>query len=61
MIRQMDEEGFGGCTWHGECQEACPKRISIHTIARMNRDHMTAVVTLRRHVEPEPPPIDGHE
>jgi succinate dehydrogenase / fumarate reductase iron-sulfur subunit len=61
MIRQMDEEGFGGCTWHGECQAACPKRISIHTIARMNRDHIAAVLTLRRHVEPQPPIVEGHE
>jgi succinate dehydrogenase / fumarate reductase iron-sulfur subunit len=42
MVRQMDEEGFGGCTWHGECQQACPKRITIHTIARMNRDFIAA-------------------
>ena len=38
----MDAEGFGGCTFHGECQEACPKEISIDTIARMNRDFMRA-------------------
>ncbi len=42
MVERMDAEGFGGCTWHGECQEACPKRISIHTIARMNRDYLVA-------------------
>jgi succinate dehydrogenase / fumarate reductase iron-sulfur subunit len=40
MVERMDAEGFGGCTWHGECQEACPKRISIHCIARMNRDYL---------------------
>lgn len=33
-------EGFGHCTNHGECQAACPKGISIETIARMNRDYM---------------------
>ena len=22
MVTQMDQEHFGGCTWHGECQEA---------------------------------------
>jgi succinate dehydrogenase / fumarate reductase, iron-sulfur subunit len=42
MVAQMDAEGFGGCTLHGECQEACPKEISIDTIARMNRDFMRA-------------------
>ena len=36
MVRQMDLEGFGGCTLYGECQDACPKEISIDTITRMN-------------------------
>ena len=27
------EEFFGSCTNHGECQEACPKEISIDFIA----------------------------
>jgi succinate dehydrogenase / fumarate reductase iron-sulfur subunit len=38
MVEQMDLETFGSCTLHGECQEACPKEISIDTITRMNRD-----------------------
>ena len=42
MIEQMDLESFGGCTLHGECQEACPKEISIDVIARMNRDFIKA-------------------
>jgi succinate dehydrogenase / fumarate reductase iron-sulfur subunit len=42
MVRQMDLEGFGGCSLHGECQEACPKEISIDTITRMNRDFLRA-------------------
>lgn len=42
MVAQMDLEGFGGCTLFGECQEACPKEISIDTIARMNRDYLHA-------------------
>jgi succinate dehydrogenase / fumarate reductase iron-sulfur subunit len=40
MVAQMDLEHFGGCTLFGECQEACPKGISIDTIARMNRDYL---------------------
>ncbi|HET7586306.1 MAG TPA: succinate dehydrogenase/fumarate reductase iron-sulfur subunit [Gemmatimonadaceae bacterium] len=40
MVSQMDMEGFGNCTFHGECQEACPKSISIETIVRMNRDFL---------------------
>ena len=42
MVNQMDEEGFGGCTNHGECQEACPKGISIKYISLMNRDYLKA-------------------
>jgi len=45
MVAQMDLEQFGGCTWFGECQEACPKEISIDVITRMNRDFMLAAIT----------------
>ena len=44
MVKQMDAETFGGCTNHGECQEACPKGISIKYIAQMNRDYISAVI-----------------
>lgn len=44
MVAQMDGEAFGNCTWHGECQEACPKSISIDTIVRMNRDWLAASI-----------------
>jgi succinate dehydrogenase / fumarate reductase, iron-sulfur subunit len=47
MVAQMDAEGFGHCTLFGECQEACPKEISIDTIARMNRDYIVATVSAR--------------
>ena len=47
MVEQMDAEQFGGCTLHGECQTACPKEISIDTIARMNRDYMKAIAMTR--------------
>jgi succinate dehydrogenase / fumarate reductase iron-sulfur subunit len=45
MVVQMDTEEFGHCTLYGECQEACPKEISIDTIARMNRDYIVATIT----------------
>jgi succinate dehydrogenase / fumarate reductase iron-sulfur subunit len=45
MVEQMDLEGFGHCTLYGECQEACPKEISIDTISRMNRDFLRALAT----------------
>jgi succinate dehydrogenase / fumarate reductase iron-sulfur subunit len=44
MVVQMDLESFGGCTLYGECQEACPKEISIDVISRMNRDFMIAAL-----------------
>jgi succinate dehydrogenase / fumarate reductase iron-sulfur subunit len=47
MVAQMDMEGFGHCTLHGECQDACPKNISIDTIARMSRDYLSATLTAR--------------
>ena len=42
MVETMDAEGFGHCTLVGECQEACPKEISIDVIRRMNRDYIVA-------------------
>ncbi len=42
MVAQHDAEGFGSCTNHGACQEACPKGISVDFIARLNRDLMVA-------------------
>ena len=47
MVAQMDLESFGGCTLFGECQEACPKEISIDFISRMNRDFLVASVRTR--------------
>ena len=39
MVDTM-EDFFGSCTNHGECQEACPKEISIDFIAMMNKDYL---------------------
>ncbi len=44
MVEQMDEEGFGGCSLYGECQEACPKEISIDFITRMNHDYLRSAL-----------------
>lgn len=38
MVRQHDDEGFGGCTNIGECQSACPKDIPIEFISMLNKD-----------------------
>jgi succinate dehydrogenase / fumarate reductase, iron-sulfur subunit len=47
MVDTM-EQFFGSCTNHGECQEACPKEISIDFIAYMNRDYAKAQLKNRR-------------
>lgn len=44
MVNRHDKELFGGCTNHGECQEACPKGISISFITQLNRDYLEASV-----------------
>ncbi len=42
MVAQMDEELFGSCSNHGECEAVCPKEISIAAIARMRREYFKA-------------------
>ena len=51
MVAQMDAEGFGGCTNHGECEAACPKAISLDWIARMNRELVRAMVKSEKPVQ----------
>ena len=43
MVETM-EEYFGSCTSHGECEQACPKNISLDNIAVMNRDYLAAKI-----------------
>ncbi len=50
MVARMDEEGFGACSNHGECEAVCPKGISLAFIAKANREYLKAVAT----EEPEP-------
>jgi succinate dehydrogenase / fumarate reductase iron-sulfur subunit len=47
MVDTM-EDFFGSCTNHGECQEACPKEISIDFIALMNKDYLASKFKNRR-------------
>lgn len=47
MVETM-ESFFGSCTNHGECQEACPKEISIDFIAYMNRDYVKSKIKNRK-------------
>jgi succinate dehydrogenase / fumarate reductase iron-sulfur subunit len=45
MVKQMDAEGFGDCSNHGECEAVCPKHISITHIARQKREYIKAALT----------------
>ena len=44
MVEQMQEEGFGSCTNHRECEAACPKGISVSWIAGLNRGYLKAKI-----------------
>ena len=48
MLSTQDELGFGGCTLAGECTVACPKEIPLDTIARLNRDVLSASLSVGR-------------
>jgi succinate dehydrogenase / fumarate reductase, iron-sulfur subunit len=48
MVAQMDQEGFGTCTNHGECEAVCPKEISLSFIARLNREYLWASLAAGR-------------
>ena len=41
MVNQMDEEGFGSCTNHGE-EAVCPKDIKVKYIAELNKEYRNA-------------------
>lgn len=43
MVEQMEQEGFGDCSNHAECEAVCPVGISITAIARMRKEYMHAV------------------
>ena len=47
MADQMDREGFGHCSNHGECEAACPKAISLENIATLRREYVRAALGLR--------------
>ena len=44
MVRKMDEEGFGNCRNHYECEAVCPAEIKATFIAKMNREYSIASV-----------------
>jgi len=44
MTNRMDDLGFGNCSNERECEAACPKKISISNIARLNRHFIKAAL-----------------
>ena len=44
MVRTMDEEGFGNCSNHYECEAVCPAEIRATFIAKLNREYIVASV-----------------
>ena len=42
MLAQHDDEPFGSCTLHRECEAVCPKGIAVENIAIMNREMLAA-------------------
>ena len=47
MLEEMDDCGFGNCTNHRACENACPKEVSISHIARFNREFLKAALFAR--------------
>jgi succinate dehydrogenase / fumarate reductase, iron-sulfur subunit len=43
MVDAMQENGFGNCSNHYECQAACPKGINVKFIAKLNREFQKAL------------------
>ena len=44
MVATMDAEHFGNCTNTGECEAACPAKITLANIAQMNREYIKAAL-----------------
>jgi succinate dehydrogenase / fumarate reductase iron-sulfur subunit len=47
MLKEMDSCGFGNCTNHRACENACHKEVSISHIARFNREFLKAALFAR--------------
>lgn len=42
MVRQMDAEGFGGCSNYYQCEAVCPAHIPASFISKLNREYAVA-------------------
>lgn len=52
MVEAMDSEGFGNCSNHYECADACPKSIPLSFIAKLNQEFIKAGLFGREYAEP---------
>lgn len=43
MTEELQNQGFGNCTNHYECQAACPKGIDVKFIAKLNREYLKSL------------------
>jgi succinate dehydrogenase / fumarate reductase iron-sulfur subunit len=44
MLKEMQDEGFGNCSNHYECQAVCPKGIKVSFISKLNREFMKSIL-----------------
>ena len=44
MLEKHDEEGFGNCRNHYECEAVCPAEISALFITKLNREYVMAEI-----------------
>ncbi|MDP6108417.1 MAG: 4Fe-4S dicluster domain-containing protein, partial [Candidatus Brocadiia bacterium] len=44
ISKQMDAEGFGSCSNHGECEAVCPKGVAVPLIAELNARYLSAIL-----------------
>lgn len=44
MVEAMDAEGFGNCSNHYACADACPKEVPISLIAHLNREFLRSAL-----------------
>jgi succinate dehydrogenase / fumarate reductase iron-sulfur subunit len=49
MVRKMDEEGFGNCSNHYECEAVCPAEIKATFITKLNREY--AIATFKESIQ----------
>jgi succinate dehydrogenase / fumarate reductase iron-sulfur subunit len=45
MLNRADQEGFGACRNHMECEAACPKDIPRRVMAEAYRDYVVGALT----------------